>query len=586
MDKAGDSIAPATSHVDSKVLLKRHLPTVLLASSMFFTGASGYISEIILSTVSTYILGNSIEQFTVIIGLMLLMMGAGTYVQRFVSDTRLIEKFILIEIALALLVGFAPIAIYAAFGLAPNNFKIVQYFFVMSIGFLVGFEIPLVLRINQAYAKSLGANIANTYAFDYVGACVAAFVFIYWMLRTIPLTEISFIVAGANLVVALATFAYFWTQTRVVYPRLTLAAILATTFILGYGYVENRGWSLDLEQKLYRDRIVFSKTTKYQRLVLTHNNTLAEYRFYINGNLQFSSLDESIYHEQLVHPVMALVADHRRVLILGGGDGLALREVLKYPDVDSVSLVDIDPEVIRIFSTEPMLTDLNGHSFADARVVASASAAVEPSDLETTLYQDTEPIRGRGWTDSEAVAQVTVFTVDADRFLAEARGEWDVVIIDLPDPNSIELAKLYSRDFYTKLHGVIGPDGMVALQATSPYYAKEAFLVIKRSLEAAGFGVLPYHDNVPSFGEWGWLLARALPHTDAPLQDGALGQTIDRKIESLGSFAVDTRYLTPDAFRRALVFGKGWLDTERNDVSTLMRPIVLDYYLYEGWKVQ
>ena len=576
MDKAQDSVAPIDGDGDSHVLIKRHLPTVLLASSMFFTGASGYTAEIILSTVSTYILGNSIEQFTVIIGLMLLMMGVGTYVQRFIGDLRLIEKFILIEVTLALLVGFAPIAIFAAFGLAPNNFKIAQYFFVMSIGFLVGFEIPLVLRINQAYAKSLGANIANTYAFDYVGACVAAFVFVYWMLRTIPLTEISFIVAGANLAVALATFTYFWTQRQVVYPRLTLIAIVATSLILGYGYAENRGWSLDLEQKLYRDKIVFSETTRYQRLVLTHNEGLDEYRFYINGNLQFSSLDESIYHEQLVHPVMALVPDHGRVLILGGGDGLALREVLKYSDVDEVSLVDIDPEVIRLFSAEPMLTDLNGNAFADARVVAGASLAVEPSADKTTLYQQTEEIKKKGWTDNMPVAQVTVFTVDADRFLAEAEGEWDVVIIDLPDPNSIELAKLYSREFYSKLHGVLAPGGIVALQATSPYYAKEAFLVINRSVEAAGFRVVPYHDNVPSFGEWGWLLAYS--ETDA--------EAVIGRINDLEGFAVVTRYLTPEVFRTALVFGTGWLDTQRNDVSTLMRPVVLDYYLHESWKIQ
>lgn len=575
MDEARDPVASADAGL--RLHLRRHLPTILLASSMFFTGASGYVSEIILSTVSTYILGNSIEQFTVIIALMLLMMGAGTFAQRFVGDRRLIEKFILIEIGLALLVGFAPIAIYAAFGLAPNNFKIAQYSFVTSIGFLVGFEIPLVLRINQRYARSLGANLANTYAFDYVGACVAAFVFVYWMLRNIPLTEISFIVAGANLAVAVATFAYFWTQRQVVFPRLTLLAIAAATAALAYGYAENRGWSLDLEQKLYRDQIVLSQTTRYQRLVLTHNDRLGEYRFYINGNLQFSSLDESIYHEQLVHPVMALVDDHSRVLILGGGDGLALREVLKYDDVRQVSLVDIDPDVIEMFSTRPVLTALNASAFDDARVVAGPSIAVTPSGETEQLDQATEAIKPGTWTDIEPVAEVTVYTVDADRFVAEADADWDVVIIDLPDPNSIEMAKLYSREFYSRLHRVLAPGGMVALQATSPYYAKEAFLVIERSLQAAGFTVVPYHDNVPSFGEWGWLLAYA---------DGARERAVGRRIEALEGFPVETSYLTPDVFRRSLVFGKGWLDSPNEDVSTLMSPVVLDYYLHESWKVQ
>ena len=577
MERGYDSATSSGDQIGSPGVVKRHLPTVLLASSMFFTGASGYVSEIILSTVSTYILGNSIEQFTVIIAVMLLMMGAGTYVQRFVSDRRLIEKFIFIEITLALLVGFAPIAIYAAFGLAPNNFKIAQYFFITSIGFLVGFEIPIVLRINQAYARTLRANIASTYAFDYVGACVAAFVFIYWMLRTIPLTEISFIVAGANLAVAVATFAYFWTQRQVAYTWPTVIAIVATTAILAFGYSQNRDWNLDLEQKLYRDQIVFSETTRYQRLVLTRNSGLDEYRFYINGNLQFSSLDESIYHEQLVHPVMALATDHSRVLILGGGDGLALREVLKYGDVESVSLVDIDPEVIRMFSKEPMLVELNDNAFTDARVLARPWSAIVPQNEPVTLYQETEPVKRRGRTDVEAIADVTVFTVDADRFISEVSGQWGVVIIDLPDPNSIELAKLYSREFYSKLHRILSPGAMVALQATSPYHAKEAFLAINRTLEAAGFSIVPFHDNVPSFGEWAWILA--YPGTASEL-------SVTRGIQELDEFPVQTRYLTPEVFRRSLVFGKGWLDSRNDDISTLMRPVVLDYYLHEGWKVQ
>ena len=175
------------------------------------------------------------------------------------------------------------------------------------------------------------------------------------------------------------------------------------------------------------------------------------------------------------------------------------------------------------------------------------------------------------------MAEVTVYTVDADRFVAEADADWDVVIIDLPDPNSIEMAKLYSREFYSRLHRVLAPGGMVALQATSPYYAKEAFLVIERSLQAAGFTVVPYHDNVPSFGEWGWLLAYA---------DGVRERAVGRRIEALEGFPVETSYLTPDVFRRSLVFGKGWLDSPNEDVSTLMSPVVLDYYLHESWKVQ
>ena len=557
--------------------LRKHLPTILLASSMFLTGASGYLSEILLSTVSTYILGNSVEQFTVIIALMLLMMGAGTYMQRFISDSRLIEKFILIEIALALLVGFAPIAIYAAFGVVPHYFHLVQYTFIISIGFLVGFEIPVVLRINQSYARSLGSNIATTYAFDYIGACVAGFIFVYWLLKTLPLTEISFIFAAANFIVAVATFAYFWTQGKVERPWLAAVVVVVTIAALGFGYSQNRGWNQDLEQRLYRDKIVFSETTRYQRLVVTRNRELDEYRFYINGNLQFSSLDERIYHEHLVHPAMALVADHRKVLVLGGGDGLALREVLKYGDVESVTVVDLDPDVVRLFSGDPLLSRLNDSAFADARVATLATDALSPQDGSVTVYQRTELPKSARRPETRPIADVTVFNVDADRFLDRVTGRWDVVFIDLPDPNSIELAKLYSKEFYLKLQGVLEPGAVVALQSTSPYHAKEAFLAIVRTLRAAGFHAVPYHDNVPSFGEWGWVLA-SRHYNDA--------DAVRLILEGIDSFPVPTEYLTPEASMRSFVFGKGWLQSDNTDISTLMRPRVLDYYLHDAWKTE
>ena len=208
---------------------------------------------------------------------------------------------------------------------------------MISIGFLIGFEIPLVLRINQRYQRQLGANIASIYTLDYVGAFVGAVAFNFLLLRLFPLTEISFIVAGLNFLVAILAFGYFWRKGLISHRWVVGAAIAVTVIALAYGYLNNRGWNQSIEQRLYYAPIVLAKTTNYQRLVLTYDNRRDDYRFFINGNLQFSSRDERIYHEQLVHPAMALVPDHRRVLILGGGDGLALREVLKYPDVEHVT---------------------------------------------------------------------------------------------------------------------------------------------------------------------------------------------------------------------------------------------------------
>ncbi len=554
--------------------MRAHLPTILLASCMFFTGAAGLVVEYILSTVSTYILGNSIEQFVIIIALMLLMMGVAGSAQNLIGDRGLVEKFILIEILLAWLGGFAPIAIYAAFGALVYHFQLIQYFFVMSIGLLIGFEIPLVLRINERYQKRLGANIASIYTLDYVGAFVGAVAFNFLLLKIFPLTEISFIVAGLNFFVATLAFWYFWRQDLISHRWVMGGAIVVTVFALGYGYLNNRGWNQSIEQRLYNAPIVLAKTTSYQRLVLTHSDRRGEYRFFINGNLQFSSRDESIYHEQLVHPAMALVPDHRRVLILGGGDGLALREVLKYADVEEVTLVELDPEMIELFSTNPTLRELNNDAFADARVRAWSSPGVQASEERTVLYQESGETDQAGRGVSEPISTVEVYIVDADRFIADVGDAWNVIFIDLPDPSSVELAKLYSKEFYLKLRPILAETGMVALQATSPYHASETYLGIQRTLEAAGFRTLPYHDNVPSFGDWGWLLGWKNESTE---------DAVKAKIARLTRFQVETDYLTPEVFRRALVFGKNWLESRHDDISTLMDPKVLYYYLDESW---
>lgn len=551
-----------------------HVPTVLLASCMFFTGAAGLVSEYILSTVSTYILGNSIEQFSVIIALMLLMMGVAGYLQRYITDRHLFDKLILVESCLAILAAFAPLAIYAAFGHLNSHFRLIQYTFVISIGLLIGFEIPLVLRINQRFVRSLGSNLATTYAFDYVGSFAGALLWVYVLIRIFPITEISFLVAGGNFAVAAVTFVYLLSRGLITHRRLTIPIVLITIAALVYGYTHNRGWSELLEQRFYRDRVVFSELTRYQQLVLTHSQTAGDYRLFINGNLQFSSLDEAIYHEQLVHPVMSLVPDRSRVLVLGGGDGLALRELLKYPEVEKVTLVDIDPAIIRIASSHPVLTALNQGAFADERVSTQSESGIVASG-ERAIFEQ-KPRKGyvTGQVPLEPVGRVEVFTVDAHRFLGEVHGTWNAVIIDLPDPSSIELAKLYSREFYARVRHVLAPGGMVALQATSPYHAKESFLAINRTLRAAGLQTLPYHDNVPSFGDWGWILA----WHDAPAVD------IRQKLANLRRIPVPTRYLTPAVIRQAFVFGKDRLETNKTDISTLMRPRVLDYYRYESWQ--
>jgi spermidine synthase len=387
------------------------LATLLLGLSIFATGFAGLVTEFILSAVSSYILGNAIEQFSVIIALMMLMMGVAGAVQRFFGEQRLIEKFIAIEILLAILGGFAPIAIYAAFGLLEDHFRLVLYFLAGSLGFLIGFELPLVLRINADYTERLRGNLAVILSLDYVGGFVGAIIWTRFLLRELPLTETSFVVAALNFGIAALTFLYFARHGRVRLRASWLGLIAVTAALLGWGWASNRDWDRQLEQRLYDDRIVLSETTRYQRVVLTHERARDDYRLFLNGNLQFSSADEQIYHEQLVHPAMSLAPSRRSVLVLGGGDGLALREILKYRDVERVTVVDLDPRMTELAATHPVLSRLNSRSFADARVLVAVSPAIEARGRSSSRCHP-QSRRGAGGPSSRS---------RADSGLADAR---------------------------------------------------------------------------------------------------------------------------------------------------------------------
>jgi len=227
---------------------------------------------------------------------------------------------------------------------------------------------------------------------------------------------------------------------------------------------------------------------------------------------------------------MSLSQFHRNVLILGGGDGLALREVLKYNDVNHVTLVDLDPEMIHIAKT--YLAKLNSHSFDDPRV--------------------------------------TVINKDAEKFVSENqyKKRFDVIIIDLPDPSIIELNKLYSVEFYSKLHNMLSKHGLIVIQSTSPWFAPKAFKCIKITLEASGFKTLPYHYEIPSFGDWGFIIAYE-PNTKVDVDSFKL--------------KVDTHFLNKQLFMASISFPKHWYQDKQVEVNSVLNPVLVKYYNYESW---
>jgi len=554
----------------------RLLPA-LLAFSMFSTGASGLVNEYVLATITTYILGNSIEQFSIVIASMMLMMGVSGLVQSKMSDKNLIHKFMAVEVLMALLGSFAPLAIYGAYAYMEDNFLFVHYFFVLTLGFLIGFEIPIVMRIIEQNKISLKSNLTIVYAMDYIGAFIGAIIWVKILLKQFPLTEISFIVAGFNFAIALITILYFIHKKVMPQKLVPISVAAITVIILIVGVVNNRDLSNLFEQRFYDDPIVYKKTTKYQHLVITQNKRNDDVRLYINGNTQFSSLDEERYHDFLVHPVMALSNNPKHILVLGGGDGLALREILKYKSIESVTLVDLDPGMIEIAKTNKYLKKLNHNAFEDSRINSVAPNGIEDVSVKG-VYLSTDAKAANGKDEQEWVGMVNVYTLDADRFITDQlENKWDVVIIDFPDPSSVELSKLYSKQFYLKLRRSLAPEAFIAIQSTSPYHAKEAYLSIGYTLESAGYSILPYRQNIPSFGDWGFYLA-----WDHPLEPSAAKD----KLALTKTFKVDTGFITPELMMASFAFGKGELTSKSHCINTIMMPCLLTQYTDYSWQIE
>lgn len=428
----------------------------------------GLVYELVAGTLASYVLGDSVTQFSTVIGVYLSALGLGAYLSRFVQRG-LARRFVEVELAVALLGGFSAPLLFLSFAHLPQFFRPVLYGVVLLVGTLVGLEIPLVLRILRE-AVDFKELVAKVLTFDYLGALLASLLFPILLVPRLGLVRTSLLFGLANAGVGLWStwlFAPLLGATRDLRFKAG-AALLALS--VGFAYGERL---TDLaEEALFADPVVYARTTPYQRIVITRSP--GGFQLFLNSSLQFSSLDEYRYHEALVHPAMALAAGARRVLVLGGGDGLAVREALKHPSVAEVVLVDLDPEMTRLAAENPLLAELNGGALASPRV--------------------------------------KVVNRDALIWLSEGDDRFDVAFADFPDPHNYSLGKLYTRHFYALLRRRLDPErGVLAVQTTSPLMARRSFWCIQRTLQAAGFHARPYHALVPSFGEWGFALASVKP---------------------------------------------------------------------------
>jgi spermidine synthase len=448
---------------------------VALLVSVFVVAACGLLYELAAGALASYVLGDSILQFSTIIGSYLFAMGIGSYLSRF-FERQLVAHFLRIELLVGLIGGLMPAALFALQTLAPPSFRFALYTLVLLVGTLVGLEIPLVMRILKRHFSAryaLKDLVSQVLTFDYLGALAVAIAFPLLLVPHLGLVRTGAFFGLLNAGVAVWALWLFRGELRRL-PAYALACggVIAALLATMASADRISTWA---EDRFYADNIIYSESSAYQRVVVTSSSVGV--RLFLNGNLQFHSRDEYRYHESLVHPAMAAHGAPKRVLVLGGGDGMAVREVLKHPSVDEVTLVELDPHMTTLFAAQPLLRQLNADALHSPKLrIVNADAFA--------------------WLEQEKLKNP---------------GSFDVIVVDFPDPTNFSIGKLYTASFYTLIDAHLSASGYAVVQTTSPLIARKSFWTVASTIESTGLTATPYHAHVPSFGEWGFIVASRRP---------------------------------------------------------------------------
>ncbi|MBL8308136.1 MAG: polyamine aminopropyltransferase [Rubrivivax sp.] len=448
-----------------------------LLVSVFVVAACGLVYELAAGAMASWLLGDSVLQFSTVIGTYLFAMGLGSWASRFVTR-QLVAQFLRIELLVGLLGGLMPALLFVAHGTLPADavapFRVLLYGMVGLIGALVGLEIPLVMRILKSHFAprwALSELVSQVLTFDYLGALVVAVAFPLLFVPHLGLVRTGVFFGLLNAAVAVWALLVFRGELRRFGLHAAACAVVVGVLLAAFAGADRLStWA---EDRFYGDDIVLRETSPYQRVVVTSG--AGGVRLFLNGNLQFHSRDEYRYHETLVHPLLAAYGPvaPRRVLVLGGGDGMAVREVLKHPGVEQVTLVELDPAMTRLFASDPMLVKLNGGALKSPKL--------------------------------------RIVNADAYAWLEACTESFDAIVIDFPDPTNFALGKLYTTSFYERADQVLAAGGWMVVQTTSPLIARRSFWTVVATLEAVGLSTTPMHVHVPSFGEWGFIVAGRRP---------------------------------------------------------------------------
>ncbi|MER6955695.1 MULTISPECIES: polyamine aminopropyltransferase [unclassified Streptomyces] len=467
---------------------------LLVLACVFVCAACGLVYELELVALASYLMGDSVTQASVVLSVMVFAMGIGSLaakrLRRFAA-----AGFGALEATLALVGGCSAMALYATFawtgdwgGLWAGGSRVLLVGFSLAIGLLIGAEVPLLMELIQRIRRQdAGGAVADLFAADYVGALVGGLAFPFLLLPFLGQLTSSLLTGAVNVVAGAALVLGLFRRDLTCRARcLLLVANVTVLGVLASAAVLVDDFERAARQAVYGDDVRVAVKTGVQEIVLTGGDGGRPLDLYLDGRLRVGGRDERRYHEALVHPAMN--GPHTRVLILGGGDGLAAREVLTHPDVRRVDIVELDPGLVRLARTDPALSRLNEHAYGDRSVHVTAQ--------------------------------------DAFHWLRGARtARYDVVVADLPDPGITASTKLYSEEFYGLARRALAPGGRLVVHAGPVATRPRVFWTVEATMRAAGLHTAPYRvggretgftagpdrtaDAARAPRDWGFVLATA-----------------------------------------------------------------------------
>ena len=494
----------------------------LLSFAVFIAGLCSIIYELLISTTATYFLGDGVRQFSIIIGIYLFSMGLGAFFSKFLKDMPL-RFFVHIEFLLGLIGGISvPLIFFLFVNVNTLTLQILCLVIIFIIGLLTGMEVPLLtFASNEVDFKN---NLSNVLSLDYIGGLIATLLFPFVLLPFVGLFYSSLVFGILNILLGLVlNHVFLGKSIKTMFLGVTSIIILVVMVIFGGKLL--KAW----DHAIYKSPIVLNTQTPYQKIVVTKKQE--DVRLYLNRVIQFSSLDEYRYHEPLVHVPMTIHENPKKVLILGGGENLASREVLKYKDIERIDVVDIDSTMFYLAKN-------------DANFIAINENAAKSS-------------------------KVNLIAQDAFTFLHTSNEKYDIIVADLPDPTNEAIARLYSKQFFILAKQKLNKDGLFVTQSGEVYFSNSVFSCINNTLQEVFNDVKPYHSYIPSFGDWGFVLGSDLP--------------INEKKRT--PLPKDLKFLTDTQYQIGFEFPKD-IKIQKTKLNTLDNPIILNYFIddWNKWK--